>query len=462
MKKLSLLLIIALIGIMMLNSCSFENLINSDEFHYDLLSNGTYAISKKNFKSYTGEIVIPDNYKGRPVTEVSNFSEQTGITGITIPNSVVTINDGAFYNCTNLSSITLPDNLISIGGNATLKGTAYYNNSNNWINGVLYIGNHLVEGRKSGDYTIRDGTKSIAACAFEGSSLSSITIPDSVVSIGHRAFADCENLRNICITNNIISIGSDAFYNTAYYNNENTWINGALYIGNLLIKVDNRSDLYEYKIKNGTVTIADEAFYQCWKLIYVDIPKSVTSIGRSAFSGCSNLTSINIPDSITSISDWAFYDCTSLTSVVIPDSVTSIGFNAFLYCSNLTNLSIPNSVTSIGEGAFNWCESLTSVVIPDSVTFVGERAFQYCKSLKSVTMGKGVTFIASFAFENCNNLKSIVIHNRVTDIGYNAFKGCDNLTDVYYVGTKDEWSKIKFESFNKFNNATIHYNYAPE
>ena len=145
----------------------------------------------------------------------------------------------------------------------------------------------------------------------------SINIPDSVTSIGERAFYGCSSLTSISIPDSVTSIGG--------------W-----------------------------------AFYGCRSLTSISIPDSVTSIGESAFSECRSLTSIIIPDSVTSIGDRAFSNCSSLTSISIPDSVTSIGNQAFSGCSSLTSISVPDSVTSIEASAFTECENLQEFTCPSS------------------------------------------------------------------------------------------------
>ena len=183
------------------------------------------------------------------------------------------------------------------------------------------------------------------------------------------------------------------------------------------------------------VSIDDMAFSGCYNLTSITIPDSVTSIGDYAFDGCKSLTSITIPDSVTGIGDWAFHDCTRLTTITIPDSVTNIGSNAFYYCTSLTSVSMGNSVTSIGAEAFSNCTRLTSITIPDRVTGIGKSAFSYCTSLTSVSMG-----------------------NSVTSIGDYAFDGCASIRYVFYGGTEDEWSRIKFGSYNSnMTGSKIHY-----
>jgi hypothetical protein len=166
-------------------------------------------------------------------------------------------------------------------------------------------------------------------------SVTSVTIPNSVTSIGGYAFASCHNLISVTIPNSVTSIGNNAFEG-------------------------------------------------CASLTSISIPNSVTSIGNGAFGSCGGLASITIPNSVTSIGDYAFCFCTSLASVTIPSSVTSIGDYAFGYCPNLTSITIPSSVTSIGNSAFSNCTSLASVTIPNSVTSIGGYAFAVCTSLVAV------------------------------------------------------------------------------
>ena len=264
---------------------------------------------------YTGELVIPETSpEGDRVTSIDagGFIDDTGLTSIIIPDSVTEIGSDAFRGCTGLTNLIIPDSVISIGGNAfeECNGLEF-----NEYDGMRYFGKALI--------TPLDKTKS------------TYKISDNTKIICGEAFAECENLTSITIPNGVISVGNHAFFEC--------------------------TALTAVKISDSVISIGDYAFSDCRALTAITIPDSVTSIGDGAFSDCRALTAITIPDSVTSIGDSAFSDCRALTAITIPDSVTSIGNRVFYNCSNLTSIIIPNSVTSIGEFAFYDCYSFTDV-----------------------------------------------------------------------------------------------------
>ena len=243
------------------------------------------------------------------------------------------------------------------------------------------------------DYSIIGDTTNYKSLISHPSIVKNVILGNSVVSIGEDAFGGfedgCTSLTSVHIPESVTSIGERAFYYC--------------------------TSLTSIYIPEGVTSIGDYTFESCYSLTSAHIPESVTSIGYGAFGDRTSLTSVHIPKGVTSITGGIFYDCSSLTSVYIPEGVTSIGEGAFSGCSSLTSVYIPEGVTSIGEslgdGVFQLCSSLTSIYIPRSVTILGRNTFRGCTSLTSIDIPEGVTTIEDGTFNNCTSLSSISIHS---------------------------------------------------
>ena len=235
-------------------------------------------------------------------------------------------------------------------------------------------------------------------------SLSSITIPNSIMSINGNAFQHCYSLVSITIPSGITSITTNLF-NSCY-------------------------SLSSITIPNSITSIGSSAFSSCYSLSNITIPDSVTSIGSSVFSSCYSLSNIKIPDSVTNIETTAFYQCYALSNITIPDNITSIGSSAFNSCHSLSSITIPDSVTNIGNSAFRYCYSLANITLPNDVTSIGSEMFNSCKSLTNFTIPNDVTSIGNYAFYSCFSLANIIIPDGVTSIGNYAFQNCYSLTII--------------------------------
>jgi len=287
---------------------------------------------------------------------------------------------------------------------------------------------------------------------YNCSSLTSITIPNSVSSIGFYGFYNCIALTSISLPNAITEIQENTFQGC--------------------------SSLVMITIPIGVTSIGNSVFANCKKLKEISLPISLQSIGYSAFNGCTNLVSISIPEGVTIIKDWAFQGCTNLFLISFPSTLTNIGYlafedttwyvlkpddnvvyagkvaygykgnynsvsaitlradtkgiasRAFLGCSDLTEIIIPNSITYIGANAFDGCRNLKNINLPSSIEIIERETFMDCNSLESFIIPSDVTFIGYGAFYNCNSLKNINIPNGVTAINDYTFANCTGLISI--------------------------------
>ena len=321
----------------------------------------------------------------------SSAFEFNQLTSVTIGESVTSIGEFAFFENPLMSVIsksttpaTLPENAIDNRGNISLSipalSTSAYTAAG-WTGFQSVTEANIVLG--DFEYAITSPVAPLTAevVKFNGSN-KDIVIPESIAVSGNSYVVTSiksdvfygRGLTSVTLPNTLVTIGDNAF----------SW-----------------NSLTSITIPDGVTSIGNSAFLDN-KLTSATIPISVTSLGNEAFRN-NLLTSVTIPTSVTSIGDGAFW-FNALTSVTIPISVTSLGNNAFRK-NKLTSVNIPDSVTSIGDSAFV-DNKLTSVIIPNSVTSIGEGAFA-ANLLTSVTIGESVTSIGEFAFA-FNSLTSVI------------------------------------------------------
>ncbi len=271
-----------------------------------------------------------------------------------------------------------------------------------------------------GDYSFAVDADSDAG--YPGNSLCrnihSVTIPESVTSIGKYAFARCSSLTSLKLGENIKTIG-------------------------------------------------DHAFYYCIKLESVTIPQSVTFMGDRAFTGCAQLNSLTINDAAISIGDWTFDECYKLTTLSLGEKIKTIGDYAFYDCRILNNVTIPQSVTSIGDHAFGACYGMDSFTIKDATTSIGKYAFSDCQSLTTLSLGENITTIDDDAFRSCYNLECIMLPAGLASFG-DCLRGCpagrkwdyhgkpiNPIGAIYY---KNDWDHAKeLPGYNILKNRNFLY-----
>ena len=414
------------------------------------------AFSNCGFKS----IVIPDS-----VTRIENsaFSYNDYLESVVIPDGITDIAEQMFHGCNKLVSIEIPDSVTNISRYA-FDNTAWLDNQ---PDGVVYVGKvaYCYKGTMPENTSIefQEGTKGIADYYETGNSIYSnlicVTIPDSVINIGERAFSALGNLSSVVISNNsnLKIIGDCAF--------------------------DYCLNLTSINLPEGLTTIGYLAFNHC-KLASINIPSSVTSIGDGTFNFCpltsitlseenasyelidgvlfnadltklikcpnrDSVKSYSIPDSVTKICPNAFEGCSSLTEIYIPDSITDITDYAFYGCDGLTSITLPDSITGIADSAYKNCSGLTSITVPDSVTFLGNSAFSYCDNLANVTIPNFVTKLGDGLFIGCAKLNSITIPKSVTNMGYNIFGACMSLEEILVDAENQSYTSLDGIMYNK-------------
>ncbi len=423
-----------------------------------------------------------------------------------------------------LKAVSLPDGLTSVGSRAFRLCTGLehiYLGANVTVMGEdVFLDCPLLKtaGPGSGDYDIEfSWKKTIPANAFSGAnSLTSVTLPASLIKLGDKAFFGCAALEHLQIPNTLETIGDQIIAGC-------TALDSLGEIGsNCKLEIPWVERYLNVFLKNNS------------NLKRIVVPETVTSLGKGIFSGCSSLESLvlpavsdiigpyfgttkysssysvsqsgsqssgtyYLPNSLRSvtvtggrIANYAFSNCTGLTDIILSDSVTGIGDYAFSRCSGLTDITVGSSVASIGSYAFKDCSSLTSVrindlaawcnirfvgidstplnfaqnlylsgarvtdmVIPNGISSISDGAFYGYTGLTSVIIPGSVRTIGSSAFGGCSSLIRVTIANGVTSVGSYAFSGCSSLTGIVFPDSVTSIGGCAFEYCTLLESFTV-------
>ena len=425
-----------------------EILPKNSEFSYLVFDNSAIITD---VSQYTGTLVIPEEIDGYPVVGISSLGYGE-FTSITVPDSVRFLAVGWCANVETVETITLGKSVGNIEygmfrENTALREISVSADNPNYtsVDGVVYSKDMstLVAYPlgKTGTYTVPAETTNIdilndriydqISIEFAEDSRSYVTVdgvtytadmkkvmfcdpkksgaytmPDSVEQINDRAFADCNKLETVRVSQNVTDIVYGAFADC--------------------------TALRSITLPDTVQSIGKQAFANCTSLQAFTFPAAVSQVVDRAFSGSTALQTVTLNDGLQYIGYSVFSDCAQLQSISIPDSVTTIDSRAFENCTALSTLQLGNGVTSLGSHAFENCDALQSVTIPDNVTDLGYEAFGYCDNLQSVTVGSGVTAING-AFSGCTALKTISLPDTLTEISAYDFD------DSAYYADESNW-----------------------
>lgn len=472
---------------------------------YKVVNIANYAfLSSRNLSSIT----IPES-----ITSIGDFAftKSTYLRSISIPESVIMIGEEAF-SYSGISSIKLPSSLITLGsrafyccdnlteifiqGKVTDFGELIFDRCVNLQN-IEVDGNNPILKSEDGVLYSKDMKKLIAYPI--GKENSEFVIPSTITTVGARAFALSNHLRNVRFPQNLSSIEEGAFFSCDSIDDivlpEKLVSIGDMGLTGIGIKhlripmsvknVGNRafaacSKLENVFIPDTDISLGDEVFLDCVSLKTVRLPNTIASIPNRCFANCYDLISLEEGESIISVGDRAFEYCHNLRAINFSKNLKSIGNYTFLYCGSLKNIELPETIDFLGNGAFCDCYSLKHVnipsnlecipdscfeqtaieelILPENITSIGRRAFSDCYYIKDLQIPASVGEINNEAFFACVSLENIEFRSISINIGKRAFDSCDNLTELRFF---TRWLFINDFAFKESDKIKMIYSTAP-
>ncbi|MDE6083329.1 MAG: leucine-rich repeat domain-containing protein, partial [Muribaculaceae bacterium] len=432
-------------------------------------------------------------FKGTSITEITlpeslekiggGAFEGTKITSVVVPDNVKEIGEGAFKGCSELETVKVGKNVETIGG-GTFEGCEKLTEVNLSENKTLTeIGEGAFKGTSITEITLPDSLEKIGGGAFEGTKITSVVVPDNVKEIGEGAFKGCDELETVKVGKNVETIGGGSFEGCKKLTEVD------------LSETENLKEIGEGAFKGSSITdielpetlekIGGGAF-EGTKITSVVVPDNVKEIGEGAFKGCDELETVVLGNGLDpeKVGKDLFEGSENLSKVVVPDTVKEVigetlpdGTKEIVYNheeeveildngmvvskgkdaeGNETktlvsvpvdttdeNLEFPEGLTSIGGGAFAGCDKITEVKVPDTVKEIGEGAFKGT-SLTTITLPDSLEKIGGGAFEG-TDLTTVVVPDNVKEIGEGAFKGCSELKTVVLGNGLEEVGENAFE-----------------
>lgn len=425
------------------------------------------------------------------------FAQCKLVSAINLPlnGKLTAINEGAFYNCNNISSIIIPKSVKSIGP------SAFYTNNIKKLQELDIGGSSLTSVGTNAFGTSCNITEltvgNIAALSntylngtYVSTTLKKLVIDDTCSALLSDSFKNWSTITSLTLGKNIQSIGSGAFFRLSNQVDPIIIPKSVSSIGVSAFFDNYNVSSLTYEAGCQISSIPNAAFSYCKNLTAINFPENVQSLGISAYCNCSVVTSLNIPSSITSVGNYCFqnnklqsisaynnfpaissivtqakstlsnlniynindskfsianslfYNWTTLKDIHFDPVVTSIGASAFYNCTTLTSITIPNSVTSIGTLGFYNCTALTSITIPESLTTINQTVFMNCQKLVEINLPSTLTTIGLSAFRQCYALTSINLPSSLTTIQANAFMQCNSLKSITFDKTMSQVSSM--------------------